>query len=100
MKPVRTASSNLVYVGPSPEIGDLHCERIRPGVIRSVWWFTDAERRQIAGGANLSLTILGEPIPPVSVHLIRDEGVGEDAPDVLRRLAALASNQDTEETTR
>lgn len=86
MKPVRTKSSNLVYEGPTPEIGDLHCERIRPGVIRSVWWFSDYDREQIAKGANLSLTIMGEPIPPVSLHLIRDDGIGEDAPDVLRRV--------------
>jgi hypothetical protein len=91
MKPVRTASSNLVYVGPTPEIGDLHCERIQPGMIRSVWWFTPQEREEIANGANLSLTILTEPIPPVSLHLIGDAGVGEDAPDVLARLEALRS---------
>jgi hypothetical protein len=89
MRPVRTASSNLVYVGPTPDIGDLHCERLAPGRIRSVWWFTPAERRSIAEGANLSLTILGEPIPPVSLHLIRDAGVGNDAPDVLERLETL-----------
>lgn len=71
MKPVRTAGSNMVYTGPTPDIGDLHCERITPGVIRSVWWFTPAERESIARGANLSLTIMGEPIPPVSLHLIK-----------------------------
>lgn len=90
MKPVRTASSNLVYTGPTPEIGDLHCERLAPGRIRSVWWFTPEERRLIAAGANLSLTILGEPIPPVSLQLIRSDGIGEDAPDVLARAAAYA----------
>lgn len=89
MKPVRTASSNLVYRGPSPEIMDLHCERLAPGQIRSVWWFTPAEREAIAAGANLSLTILAEPIPPVALHLIRDDGVGEDAPDILARLELL-----------
>lgn len=89
MTPVRTASSNLVYRGPTPGIRDLHCERIQPGVIRSVWWFTPAERAAIADGANLSLTILGEPIPSVSLHLIKADGVGEDAPDVLTRLELL-----------
>lgn len=47
MRPVRTASSNLVYAGPTPDIGDLHCERLVPGQIRSVWWFTPAERKAI-----------------------------------------------------
>lgn len=89
MKPVRTAASNMVYTGPTPEIGDLHCERLRPGLIRSVWWFTPAEREAIARGANLSLTIMGEPIPPVSLHLIADAGIGEDSPEVLARLDEL-----------
>lgn len=89
MKPVRTASSNFIYAGPTPEIADLHCERLKPGVIRSVWWFTPAEREAIAKGSNLSLSIMGEPIPPVSLHLIRQDGVGEDAPDVLERLETL-----------
>lgn len=94
MKPVRTASSNLVYTGPTPEIGDLHCERLSPGVIRSVWWFSDYERERIAAGANLSLTVMGEPIPPVSLHLIADAGIGEDAPDVLRRMDVLINERE------
>lgn len=89
MKPVRTASSNLVYVGPSADIGDLHCERMEPGVIRSVWHFTQAERRAIADGANLSLEIMYEPIPPVRLTITRTAGIGEDAPDVLDRLDSL-----------
>lgn len=93
MKPVRTAESNMVYVGPTPEIGDLHCERLQPGMIRSVWWFTPQEREAIAKGANLSLTILGEPIPPVSLHLIASDGIGEDAPDVLSRLEQLKAQE-------
>lgn len=89
MKPVRTASSNLVYMGPTPDIGDLHCEREAPGQIRSIWWFTPAERKAIADGANLSLTILREPIPPVALHVTSAQGIGEDAPDVLTRLEVL-----------
>lgn len=87
MKPVRTASSNFVYMGPTPEIGDLHCERIRVGEVRSVWTFTPDERRAIAEGANLQLDILTEPIPPVSLGLTDEKGVGEDAPEILDRLA-------------
>ena len=87
MQPVRTPSSNFVYVGPRPEIRDLHCQRLELGVIRSVWWFTPAERAAIAAGANLSLTIMTEPIPPVSLDLTDEQGQGEDAPDILGRLA-------------
>lgn len=87
MKAVRTADSNMVYTGPTPDISDLHCQREALGRIRSIWWFTPAEREAIAAGANLSLRIMGEPIPPVSLEIVLDQGIGEDKPDVLARLA-------------
>lgn len=87
MKPVRTESSNLMYVGP-PGIGDLHAQRIGdvPGEVVSVWWLTPAERERIAAGANIRLGILTEPIPPVRLELTDEQGIGEDAPDKLERL--------------
>lgn len=88
MKAVRTATSNLVYTGPTPEIVDLHCEREAPGRVASVWWFSPADRAAIAAGANLRLTILGEPIPPVSLEVTFQVGAGEDAPEVLERIEA------------
>lgn len=91
MKPVRTASSNFVYVGPTPDIGDLHCQRLQPGEIRSIWYLTDVERAAIAAGANVGLDILGEPIPPVSLFVIHEPGIGEDDPEVLARLEQLQS---------
>jgi hypothetical protein len=91
MKPVRTATSNIVYVGP-PGIGDLHAERVgtEPGRIRSVWHLSKAEREYIAAGGNIELEILTEPIPPVALNVTDAVGVGEDAPDVLERLQQLA----------
>lgn len=89
MRPVRTAESNLVYVGPTPDIRDLHCQREAPGVITSIWWLTDREREAIGRGANIRLTILTEPIPPVSLGVIDSAGIGEDAPELLARLEAL-----------
>jgi len=89
--PVKTDSSNMVYVGPTPDIGDLHCERLRSGVVRSVWWLTPEERAMVAEGANLSLTIWGEPIPSVSLDVTNEQGVGEDAPDIRERLHELVS---------
>ena len=88
MKPVRTARSNIVYVGP-PGVGDLHAERVELGHVRSVWHFTRAEREAIAAGANLSLAVLTEPIPPVSLEVVDEAGEGEDAPEVLARLEQL-----------
>jgi hypothetical protein len=89
VRPVRTADSNLVYVGPTLDVGDLHCQRIRPGFIRSVWSFSPAEREAIAQGATLALEIYTEPIPPVGMAIGWEQGVGEDDSDVRRRMAEL-----------
>lgn len=89
MKPVRTASSNLVYRSSEPDIADLHCERVRPGFIGSTWWLTPEERFAIANGMNLRLTILTEPIPPIAIGITDEQGVGEDAPETLARLELL-----------
>lgn len=96
MRPVRTAESNMVYVGP-PGVSDLHCQRLDLGVIRSVWSFSPAEREAIAKGATLALEIHGEPIPPVRLAIGWEQGVGEDAPDVRARLAELGQLQLGEE---
>lgn len=89
MKPVHTANSNVVYRGPTPEIRDLHCQRIAPGQVRSVWMLTPDERAAIARGANIGLDVLTEPIPPVAVFVIFEDGIGEDSPEVAARLAEL-----------
>lgn len=94
MRPVRTAASNMVYTGPTEDIGDLHCERRawredipNVNVIHSVWYLDPKEREAIANGANIGLDIVGEPIPPSRIYVVQEEGVGEDAPEVLARLA-------------
>ena len=84
-KPIRTDGSNLVYTGP-PGVYDLHCQRIQPGVIRTVWHFSASERDAIAKGATLAVEIFSEPIPPIGLAVGWEQGVGEDAPDVLARL--------------
>ena len=88
MKPVRTSKSNLVYVGP-PGIGDLHCQRVEKGHIRSIWYLSKAEREYIAAGGNIELDILTEPIPPVALNVTDEVGAGEDAPEVLGRIQEL-----------
>lgn len=76
MRPVKVASSNLVYHLPGGnEDNDLHCQRVEPGQIHSVWLPTQAERQAIAAGANVELAIFGEPIPPVSLRIVEDEPV-------------------------
>lgn len=95
MKPVRHGASNLVYRGPAPGIGDLWCQRVKPGQIRVVYEFDEAERKQIAEGGRVELAMYCEPIPPVSMIVLPPglcEPVAEhgwkgqstdDVPDVL-----------------
>jgi len=99
MKPVRTEASNLVYRGPTPDIGDLHCERLQPGMVRSVWYLSKIERELIAAGANIALIVLQEPHPPVLVQVTEQAGVGEDAPEALDRLEQLQIGRDYGEPT-
>lgn len=73
MRPCRVAQSNVVYKGPSPDIGDLWCERIRPGEIRTVWELTDEERITLLKGGRIVLTIMGEPISPVHLRVGSEE---------------------------
>lgn len=92
MKPVRTEHSDTVYVGPADtNIGDLHCQRVAPFVVRSVWYLTAVEREAIANGANIALEVFQEPVPPVIVAVTSEQGIGEDAPDVQARLESLQS---------
>lgn len=72
MIPIKTKNSNLIYKGDGGEIGDLPCERLRLGEIRSVWKLENWEREEIADGANIVLTIKTEPIPPVSLEISYD----------------------------
>lgn len=72
MIPRSFPGQNLVYCGPTPDVGDLPCQRLRPGAILSVWELTPEERIAIAEGADIELTILIEPIPPVSLAVHQD----------------------------
>lgn len=67
MTPRPFAEQNLVYRGPSADVGDLPCQRVEPGVILSVWEPTPEERLAIAEGADVQLVVLGEPIPPIAL---------------------------------
>lgn len=73
MTPRPFAAQNLVYRGPTPDVGDLPCQRVQPGMILSVWELTHEERIAIAEGADIELVILTEPIPPVSLAVHQGE---------------------------
>lgn len=72
MHHIKTDDCNMVYLGPEPGIGNLHCRRsVIDGrgrtAIFSVWTFTDEERKALAEGANIELALYHEPIPPISI---------------------------------
>lgn len=98
MRPVRTARSNFVWTGPTPDVGDLHAEITRsPGEMdhrmtrtRSVWEPSPEDRAAIAAGANIALDVWGMH-PPVEVSVTEERGVGEDAPELRERLREFAS---------
>lgn len=96
MKPIHTASSNMVYIGP-PGVGDLHCNRVEPGIIQSVWHLSLAERRAIAAGANVMLTMWQEPVPPVALEVTDEQGIGEDDPAARARIETLKQDLITRE---
>lgn len=73
MRPVKHADADVVYRGPTPEIGDLWCMRERPGLIVVVYELDDADRARIAAGGRIMLGIHNEPIPPISMQTIDEE---------------------------
>jgi hypothetical protein len=93
MKPVRTAWTEIVYRGPSADVGDLCCHRIEPGVIASVWEPDEEELRLLAEGGRVRLVIWGEPIPPVSVDVL---SAGESQPVGENRYREIAELDDPE----
>lgn len=70
MRPFENERTLLVYRGPAPGIGDLKCERVRPGLIRSFWMPSPLEISILMAGGVVELTILGEPISPVAVNAL------------------------------
>jgi hypothetical protein len=65
VKPVKPLDANVVYKGPTPEIGDLECTRLSPGLILTQWRLDADEIAYVMSGADVVLEIFGEPIPPV-----------------------------------
>jgi hypothetical protein len=69
VKPVKPLDGNMVYKGPTDDIGDLECTRVRPGLIKSVWRPSDDELSYLRAGGLVELQIYTEPIPPVSLNV-------------------------------
>lgn len=72
MDPIKRDSHDLTYAGPTPDIGDLSCER-RDGAIYSHWRPSAEELEELKAGGVIELGIFTEPIPPVSIGVVKDE---------------------------
>lgn len=70
MRPVSNERTLLTYRGPATGIGDLACERVRPGLVRSFWSPSAEELEKLTQGGVVELLILSEPIPPVSLNAL------------------------------
>lgn len=66
MEPVKRSTHTFVYRGPTPEIGDLSCERKRGGVF-SHWKPSQADLDVLNAGGVVELGLFHEPIPPISL---------------------------------
>lgn len=71
MKPRRTHLSNVVFELPGGNEDNslwLYREQSAQGtILRSCWVPTDAERKEIAEGANIELLVWGGGHPPVAM---------------------------------
>ena len=97
MKPVKTSRSNVVYRGPTVDIGDAWCERRRVrlptgdvSVIYMAWQLDDNEREVLARGKGvIELGIWGmEPIPPVSLGVRPDLVVADEERSPIEEASA------------
>lgn len=89
MIPIRTARSNFVYRGPTPDVGDAWVRR--GGSDRGVylvWQPSDEERAAIAAGDYIELGIFVEPIPPVSLNVTRERPLSPEGTALVDRARA------------
>lgn len=68
MYPVKVNACNFTYMGPTPDVGDLPCQRAE-GVVYSFWRPDPAELALLVAGGRVQLGISQEPIPPVSLTI-------------------------------
>lgn len=91
-EPIRTAASNVVMRGPTPDVGDAWSE-VDGRKTYLTWALTDDERAQVAAGANLLMGVYQYPMPPVSLDIdirqaLSDEAVPwvDRARNILKRI--------------
>lgn len=71
MQPTTNPMCNMVYHGNGADIGDLPCERRQPGEIHAYYEPGPHEAHMLPAGWVVDLGIYAEPIPPVSVAIVK-----------------------------
>jgi hypothetical protein len=69
MKAIKTDTTTISYKGPTPDIFDLPCERVKIGQIRSFWRPSPEELAILNDGGCVEIDLLTEPIPPIAVNV-------------------------------
>lgn len=90
-EPVRTRRSNIVYRGPTPDIGDAWAQST-PQMVYISWQLTDEERAAVAAGGLVRLGVMQKPIPPVSLDIDPDPPLGPDGIALRDRAQAILVN--------
>jgi hypothetical protein len=72
MRPIKFEGADVVYLGPTPDIGDLWVRRVQPGRVEAVYELTDEDRALIAAGGRVRIGIYTEPMPPISLAVISE----------------------------
>jgi len=76
MLPAVNERTTFTYAHPNRaavargEAGDLPCERVRPGMIRSFWLPSEEELAVLVAGGVVEMVVFAEPIPPVSLNAL------------------------------
>lgn len=78
MKPRRFPAANCVFeLSGGNEDNSLWVERATfpdgTPFVRSVWELTDDERRKVADGQNICLTVIGTGTPPVQIQVTPEQ---------------------------
>lgn len=73
VRPIVRKTHNLIYFGPTKEIGDLPCRREQPGMISGNWRPSADEPAVLNAGGSVEVTVWSEPIPPMAVNVATSE---------------------------
>lgn len=79
MKPIETKNTNVVFGDKQPEYEPLPAFKSSEGIVVTTWQPTDEERKKIADGANITLSVMtfNQPFQPILPVIFSDGGEDE-----------------------